>query len=1159
MHLILAGLIAAAALSQVGTSRLEGIIEDPSGAVMPEAAITAENEKNGLRTTVFSDSLGYYVFLSLAPGQYTLTVQADGFRPGVLRGVALNVATTVAAPVRLEISAAAQTVSVEAKQTTIQGSDAQVGREVVLRDIEVLPQLERNPIALAIFQPGVQIVGGNIGFSRVNGTRLGSNVVKVDGIDATDLTNGTLAFSGFAATTDSTAQFRVITHGGKAEYGRAAGAQVEMISRSGTNRWSGNVFDYHRNTVLNANDFFNNAAGVPRPAIIQNVFGGSVGGPLRRDRTFVFATYEGRRTHEQEVRNRTVLTPAARGGVFRWIPPGSTDIRTFNIVSADPRGKGIDTEVAESLRLLPDPNNSDIGDGLNVAGFRFNSPSDGSDNKFTVRVDHNLRSATRLFFRLTRFGFDGIDAINNADAPFPGQPHGTLRLRGLHYSLGADWALSPRMVNELRFGSQILDGPTFARPARLPEPMINSVMWTNPLNPQFGADVGAPIHEVTDNLSFQRGFHLFKLGGSWHSATLSRSSDEGIYPNILMGRGNGNAPPSAIGPSGSLISTSDRITFENLYNHLLGRMAVVSQTFYSDLERFQPPGTARVRNYRLREYGYFLQDDWKVRRNLTLNVGLRYEFNGVPSERDRLQGVADKAGEISMTSQIADLTVARDTRWYRNDFNNVAPRVGLAWDPWGNGRSAVRANYGIYYERLVGAVTNYLDSVTPGFSQNLAVFPNAQGVDRRISDGVPLPAQPLAPVVRPDLTRQTFLNVIHPGLRTGYVQQYSLTLQRELFRNTVIEAGLVGNRGVKLFMYVNPNQVRIDGDFLRSFREIQAFLANGIPVASGNTLARLFGSVGSAIQTIGETTLRAGEAAFAADIIDRTYYTRYAATGLSDFYLRNFPQYNQLLLGTNDGRTYYDSLQFSLRRQSGALKFVANYTWSKTIDIISGQGESGLSRPVDSFNLRLNRARSDQDRPHVFNGSFVYTLPIGRDRGIGGTWPPWLDSMIGGWDLGVLGLWESGAVFSVVSGRRTAGDPLLQSYANYDGDRNIGRVERRADGVFWLSPEEIQRFSFPAAGEIGSSGRNAFRGPRHFNVDLSLVKRFRFKERDSLSFRAEFYNLFNNPNFRNPSVNLSIPAAFGRISATASGGPGIPVGGTSGGPRIVQLMLRYEF
>jgi hypothetical protein len=632
----------------------------------------------------------------------------------------------------------------------------------------------------------------------------------------------------------------------------------------------------------------------------------------------------------------------------------------------------------------------------------------------------------------------------------------------------------------------------------------------------------------------------------------------GIYPNVFLGRNFGNAPPSAIGPSGAVISAPDRATFETLYNHLLGRVESVSQTFNSNLETVQPPGTPRVRNNRFVEYAGFVQDDWRIARNLTLNLGLRYEFNGVPSERDGLQGTLDKADRINFGSRMADLRVVRTGRWFENDFNNFAPRVGLAWDPRGNGKTAVRAGYGIFYERMVGGVTAILDSNTPGFVLNAQTFPNsAAGSDLRVSDGIPLPAQPAAPDLRPPVTRGPNIAVINPRLRTGYVQQYSLTVQRELFRNTVIEAGLVGNRGVKLFMYVNPNQPRVHEDFLAAFREIQAFQARGAPVPNSNALVRLSGSANAAVAALNASTISEGSLMMAADIVDRTNYSGYAAAGLSDFYLRNFPQFNVVFWGTNDGRSHYDSLQVSLRRQSGALKFVANYTWSKTLDLVSSQG-GDMSRPIDSFNLRLNRGRSDIDRAHVFNGSFLYTLPLGKARRIGSAWPRWLDSMAGGWDVGVLGLWESGQVFPVLSGRRTAGD-LGQSFANYSQDRNIGRVDRRGNGVYWFSPEEIRQFSLPAAGEIGTAGRNVFRGPRHFDVDASLVKRFRITERQSLGMRAEFYNVFNNPNFAVPGVSLATPASFGRISATASGGPGIPVGGTAGGPRTVQIGLRYEF
>lgn len=376
-------------------------------------------------------------------------------------------------------------------------------------------------------------------------------------------------------------------------------------------------------------------------------------------------------------------------------------------------------------------------------------------------------------------------------------------------------------------------------------------------------------------------------------------------------------------------------------------------------------------------------------------------------------------------------------------------------------------------------------------------------------------------------------------------------------RGTVLAAGFIGNRGVGLFMQVNPNQLRIREGFLAAFRELQAFRIGGTPVSPSNTLVRLFGSVNGAITAIGPSTLDEGSVVAAADNVDRTAYPRYPEIGLSDFYLRNFPQFNVVAVGRNDGRSYYDSLQVSLKRRSRSLNLSASYTLSKTINNFSGDG-ADLTRPVDSFDLRSSRGLSDGDRKHVFNMALVYTLPLGRSHRLVAGWPRWLTSALGGWDVGMLSIWESEAVFSVRSGRRTAGDNS-ETFANYVGDRRIGSITRRGDGVFWFSSEEIDRFSFPVAGEIGTSGRNSFRGPRHFNTDIALVKRFRFGEQSALVFRSEFYNVFNNVNFANPSASLLSPASLGRINSSASGGPGLPVGGTSGGPRILQIALRYEF
>jgi len=1142
LALVLAGRIGTA---QVATARLEGAVMDASGAVVPSAKVSVVNNRTQARAETAVSAEGLFALPSLQPGVYTLSVEAAGFRKGVVSGLELNVGATVWETIKLEVGAVTESVTVRAPAERVQISDAQIARATTLRDIDVLPQLGRVPITLAVFNPGVQIdPSGSFIASRVNGTRRGSANSRLDGIDVNDTATPFLGLSTTANNTDSIEEFRMVTSGGKAEYGRGVGAQIELITRSGGNTVHGNVFEYHRNTALNANTFFGNSSGLARPVFIQNRFGGSIGGPIRRDQTFFFGNFQGRRTAQQVVRNRTVPTPEAKAGLFRWKSPGTSEIRSFDIVGNDPRGKGIDPMVADILKLLPNPNNHDVGDRLNTGGFRFNNPAttafdDGSDDEFTIKADHNLWSGHRVFFRWTWDHPWIIDNVNNNDARFPGQPQGMQGGRRWAYSIGSDWAITTRLVNEVRVGYKFYDWD-FPRPARLPAPMLLANSWTDPLNPAFSQGRDQTVRHVTDNFTIVRGKNTLKAGLDWRFTRQWRYDNAGIYPNVSFARTSGNVPPAAIGPE---IPAAERLRFENLYNDLLGRMDLVTQTFYSDLEKFQPAGIPRVRTHRYREYGYFFQDDWKANPRLVLNLGLRYEFFGVPFEVNRFQGAVDKAALAHHAARLADLTIERSTRWYNNDFNNFAPRAGFAWDLTGSGKTALRANWGIFYDRLIGATTNFVDNNTPGFSQAVSVYPQQTGADVRLSDGIPLPRPPAAPALRPAPTRSVAtIGLFAPDLRTGYVQHYSLTFQREIFRNTVIEGGYVGTHGVKLFMDLDLNQPRVYDDFLGAFRELQALRA-GAPAS--NTLARIFGSPAAAISAIGASIIDQGAVGRAADSIDRTYYARYAQAGVSDFYLRNFPQFVQVIVGNNDGRSYYDSFQLSLRRQAGALKFVANYTFSKSMDNISAEGV-GFTSPIDNFNVRLNRARGDFDIPHAFNSAFIYTLPLGRGRRFGGSVPGWADSAVGGWDIGLLTIWQSGRVVTYLSGLAT-GPTTSSSFADYSGDRNAGRVMRKGDGVYWLTAEEKGRFSVPAAGEIGTGGRNAFRGPRFFNIDMSLVKKFRITERHSVSFRAEAYNLFNNANFGAPNANLATPASFGKLSSAV------------GNARILQTALRYEF
>jgi hypothetical protein len=951
-----------------------------------------------------------------------------------------------------------------------------------------------------------------------------------------------------ANNTDSVEEFRVVTEGGKAEYGRNAGGQVELISRSGTNEIHGNLLEYIRNQALNANDFFSNKSGVAKPMFIQNIFGGSMGGPIKKNKLFIFGNYQGRRTHQAISRNRTVPTALAKQGIFQYTVGGA--VQQYNVLNADPLHKGIDPTMATLLKNYPDPNNTDVGDGLNYEGYRFNNPNNSLEDQFTIKADYNLKDNHHVFFRQSWQRNSSIDSLNSADANFPGQPQGTQGGKRWGVAGGWDWTVSPTIVNEARYGHQSAT-TDFLRPARVDGPMYTVNTWTNPILTNFAQGRNSPVNEYTDNLTKIRGNHTFKMGGSVRFTKQYGYNEAGIYPNESLSISlSGNAPPASANPPG--VTGTALTTFQGLYNNLLGRVGSIAQTFYSDLSAFQAPGTPRVRNFVFHEYGFFFQDDWKVNHRLTLNLGIRYDFSGVPYEQNGLSGSLDQVSALNTVSQISNLTVVKGKQWYNNDRNNFAPRLGFAWDPKGDGKTAIRGNYGIFYDRLIGATTSSVDGNTPGFSSSLTAYPNqAAGADVRIANNPAPPAQPAAPILTPAPTRSiSAISVFDPNLRTGYVEMWGLSVQRELVKNTVLNVGYVGNRGLKLFFNQDLNQVRLTPSFIADTKELAANVSTPTNVSPNNVYVKMFGTAASAISAVGASNLQTNQIRNITDALDQSYNSKYANAGLSQTYLRNYPQFFQLYYGTNAGLSWYNSLQVSLRHQAKSVRIFANYTFSKSLDNTGAEG-NGSTDPIDSFNLNLNKGRSDWDRAHVFNFQGSYTLPIGKGHAFGSTMPRWANALIGGWDVGGLMIWESGQAITAGSGRYTMVSYNTASWLNYTGARDIGSVHRQIanyDGVYFFDPNQyFSQFAYPGMADYGNAGRNTFRGPRFFNIDASLVKSFAITEHKRLVFRAEAYNLLNNVNFANPSFSLTNPQSFGKISSVVSN------------PRLLQGALRFEF
>jgi hypothetical protein len=396
-------------------------------------------------------------------------------------------------------------------------------------------------------------------------------------------------------------------------------------------------------------------------------------------------------------------------------------------------------------------------------------------------------------------------------------------------------------------------------------------------------------------------------------------------------------------------------------------------------------------------------------------------------------------------------------------------------------------------------------------------------------------------------------NQIHTNKLLPDFQALQITNNSGNCTGTKFQCGALpsaSNQFVQLFM--NFSQAKANANYAPVAGQPCSAQPNPVLCASAQAIAQLGasnftnGAIGSAVNTL-----------------DRSFNSLYAPAGFAQTFLRNYPQFNQVVVGTNDGRSYYDALQVSVHRSAGALRVAANYTYGKALDNTSSEG-NGFTSPVDNFNNRSNKALADFDHRNSFNMSFIYTLPVGAGKTFGRNMPKWLDTLVGGWDIGSLLIGQDGLPFTVSSQRLTFANDGT-TFADFaGGPHDIGEpryVLNPTTGktnVFFFTPAQAALFSFPAAGTIGTSGRNGFRGPKYFDVDMSLVKRFKVTERQSFTFRAEAYNALNNPNFTltggtatGNNVNLNTPATFGQLSGTT--GPA----GTSA--RNLQLTLRYDF
>ncbi|MGD9590324.1 MAG: TonB-dependent receptor [Pyrinomonadaceae bacterium] len=1106
--LLFVGAICSVTVQAQTTGSMSGTVTDQNGALVGGATVTARNNATGAERVATTSSAGLFAFEALQPGSYTITVENTGFKKYVATNNNVAVAQNSQLSITLEIGLEGETVTVTSAQDVINTASPSLTSTINTRQVVDLPLPTRNPLELAGLQAGIAVTGTNVRGSSIAGLRQTATNVTQDGINAMD--NFVKTSSLFAISTpslNSTAEFSITTGTVGSDQGRGVG-QVTLVTKGGTNDFHGGLFYMNRNDALQANSFFNNALGTERPRQNQHFFGFDIGGPVYflgfgeggkpwwdgKDKAHFFFAYEGFRDNFSVTRNRTVLTPEARQGIFRYArtcptaPPDpncSNGVQSVNLLAIGNQNQ-LNPITMAILNNIPDPNNADAGDGFNTGGYRFNVSGVSNNDKYVARYDHQLVKDTFLGSHKFEFVFNYFknilspDTFNSLEAPFPG---GVNSAQG-----GPRWLVTGALVSN--FGSNINNvfrvGKQWAPVGFLlesdpTEPFIGFQGITSPYAGGGFLSQGrdTQVWQVSDNVSWSKGNHLFKFGGDYQRIFAYTFNDAGINQTITLGtpsHNNGGILDTSFPGSSSTIRTNAR----NIFANLTGNLSVSAAT----LNVATPTsgfvlGATRERVFLQKDLALYAQDQWRMRSNFTVNYGVRWDFMGVPTIPNGLAIQLTDPRHIFGISGFGNLFnpnapagaapavgtldfVSGDTgkALYNDDWDNFAPFVGFAWSPgfdggigkalFGSpGRSAIRAGYSMSFLRDgFTTISNALGvgTTNPGLITSTSTASNPiTGV--LTSAGVTLPIPTFA-IPRTD--RDNFLQnpnnglwAIDPDLRIPFVHQFSFGYEREIFKDTAFEIRYSGNRGKGVWRAVDYNEINIfENGFLDEFRRAQSNLAinaaNGSPNNFGNVNPGL-GTVPLPIFSAFFVGASAGNSfqnatfishlnnnnvgSIAATLANSATYRaarENPANGIpANFFIAN-PNARFARMLTNDSGSQYDSLQVELRRRfSGGLQFQADYTFSKALTDAPealGNNQSTLENFRTLRDKSLDWSRSTADQTHRFVTNALYDLPFGKGR-------RWLNSnefinqVFGGWTIGGIASWSTNPPFFITSGR----------------------------------------------------------------------------------------------------------------------------------------------
>lgn len=1063
-------------LPQGDTGQLTGAIIDPNGAAIPNATVKLTSHSTSQLRDLTTKDTGDFTFTLLPPGRYKLEVTANGFTTVQMDDVRINITQTTSVTVHLDPAVVASTVTINADAPLVQQESSQIGRVIEGQTIRQLPLPTRNFQQLLTLSPGTSAsVSNNTELGRgdsiisVNGQRTTSNNVRINGIDANAV--GTNATPNIAApASDSLQEFIVQTSLYDASQGRNAGGNVEAVTRSGANNFHGNAYYFFRNKALNANDFFLKFASQPTPVLTRHQFGGTLGGPIVQDRMFFFGSYQGTRETNGASLNNSLLFP--------FMPPQLRDNNRSALALQQTFGV-IPNPIAVTLLNAKLPNGQfAIPSASTASGLTpISAISRFTENQFNANFDlklsnnHTISSKNYSAHNPTTQANFNFAALGNGPTQLPGAGADLFLLQTL-ISLTDTYVINQNLANQARVGYSRLrntstpDEPFTAADLGISSPLGNLFPGAPTLIVTglfaFGsspfADQSSRINAFTaaDTLSIVTANHNLRAGGEYRRSQLN------FFFNAFS-RG--------------------QITFASFNDFLTGTGVSVIGSGVFD------------RAVRMNDLSGFFQDDWKFNRRLTLNLGIRYDFYGFPSEtRGRFvnflpdqfrQGgppngfVQAEGGALTGVPTVAATIVP-------SDKNNISPRVGFALKLNDAGSVVLRGGYGIYYDRFSARFANTqllnypyfaLAVGLPGLLRTYAdpFIPVPQPSAFPLNPTIPSPLSPLAPIVGVPISGL----YADPELSTPYVQQYNANVQWELFKDYLLEVGYVGTKGTKLLQIVSLNQ----------------------PVY--NRAANVFvAPLGTALGT-----------------------QKMVASGIQQ--------------AQTSSNSRYNSLQVSMtKRFSRGLQFLAAYTLGKSTDYYSGGPVNELVPTAgDQSDWKLNYGPSDYDRRRRFVTSFIVDLPKS-------------------WQVnGILTL-QTGTPFSIIDSPNLFIIQRANFAAGAQSVRTTGDIDQYFNtSAFVLSRPILgggnlgtpNNPSFDPGNPFGNTPRNFLYGPGQKNLDLSVVKFIPIRETVRGELRAEFFNLFNWTNFANPNSNIAVPSTFGRITATSSG------------PRVIQFAFKVSF